>query len=88
MTLSSVRFASRVGGTRYISMDIIASNLLLIGMLCALVACVYYVARDRGIFLGCEGTLNQLEEEGFIRFETRYVDGEEIVEIVKADERS
>ena len=57
-------------------------------MLCGLVACVYYVARDRGIFLGCEGTLNQLEEEGLIRFETRYVDGEEIVEIVKADERS
>ena len=68
-------------------MDIIA-NTLFLALLAGLVGCVYYVARDRGIFLGCEGTLNQLEEEGLIKFETRYVDGEEITEIVKADERS
>ena len=68
-------------------MDIIANTLFLV-LLAALIGCVYWVARDRGILLGCEGTLNQLEEEGLISFETRYVDGEEIVEIVKADERS
>tara|TARA_R100000908_G_C3629363_1_gene70981 strand:- start:138 stop:395 length:258 start_codon:yes stop_codon:yes gene_type:complete len=85
MILSSVRHAIRVGGIRYISMDIIVNNLLLLGLLGGLVGCVYWVARDRGILLGCEGMISQLEEEGIIRLETKYVDGEEIVEIVKAE---
>ncbi len=66
-------------------MDIIVNNLLLLGLLGGLVGCVYWVARDRGILLGCEGMISQLEEEGIIRLETKYVDGEEIVEIVKAE---
>tara|TARA_R110002020_G_scaffold17194_1_gene60644 strand:+ start:3560 stop:3814 length:255 start_codon:yes stop_codon:yes gene_type:complete len=84
MTLSFVRHATRVGGTRYILMDIIA-NTLFLTLLAALVAAVYWVARDRGILLGCEGVIAQLEEEGIIRLETKYIDGEEIVEIVKAE---